>query len=181
MMMMMMMQGGQGILVDELYREAVDSGVVSPLRSFEKGLIDLHGHSSHMAVAALRYTFDHMLEREAERLKQQSATDSVKRKKLKELTVIVGKGGKLASVIQRELTGRIRLSSCPPLPDTHLHISHSSIITSFIHPLILFLHHHNMLDEFRPPIRSYVSKTNAGRLLLSEKDLTAWMSIHRRS
>ena len=110
MMLLMVLQGGQGILVDELYREAVDSGVVSPLRSFDKGLIDLHGHSSHMAVAALRYTFDHMLEREAERLKQQqSATDTVRRKKLKELTVLVGKGGKLASVIQRELTGRIRV------------------------------------------------------------------------
>ena len=107
-MLMILSQGGQGILVDELYREAVDSGVVSPLRSFEKGLIDLHGHSSHMAIAALRYTFDQMLERDAERLKQQqqqSTTDTVKRKRNKELTVIVGKGGKLASVIQRELTG----------------------------------------------------------------------------
>ena len=141
-MLMILSQGGQGILVDELYREAVDSGVVSPLRSFEKGLIDLHGHSSHMAIAALRYTFDQMLERDAERLKhqqQQSTTDTIKRKRNKELTVIVGKGGKLASVIQRELTGIcsryffIFFSLFSPLPDLHHHIF------SYVHPHLRIL------------------------------------------
>ena len=125
-------QGGQAILVDELYKEAVASGVVSPLRSFaQKGLVDLHGHSAHMAVAALRYTFEHLLE---------SAAIADTRRRPRELTVIVGKGGKLSSVIQRTLH-----------------------------------------DDFRPSIRSYVSQTNSGRLLLSEKDTAAWLNVHKRT
>jgi pentatricopeptide repeat protein len=129
-------QGGQAILVDELYKEAVDSGAVTPLRSFDqKGLIDLHGHSAHMAVAAIRYTFEYLLQKDAEGRDHEG-----RRRRIKELTVIVGKGGKLASVIQRELT-----------------------------------------DEFRPPVRSYVSKVNSGRLLLSEKDIVAWLNYHRRT
>jgi hypothetical protein len=112
-----------------LYKEAVASGVVSPLRLFaQKGLVDLHGHSAHMAVAALRYTFDHLLD------------SADVRRRPRELTVIVGKGGKLCSVIQRAL-----------------------------------------LDDFRPSIRSYVSQTNSGRLLLSEKDTAAWLNVHKRT
>ena len=129
-------QGGQAVLVDELYKEAVDSGAVGPLRSFDqKGLVDLHGHSAHMAVAAIRYTFEYILQKDAEGRDHEG-----RRRRIKELTVIVGKGGKLASVIQRELT-----------------------------------------DDFRPPVRSYVSKTNSGRLLLSEKDIVAWLNYHRRT
>ena len=36
-----------------------------------------------------------------------------------------------------------------------------------------------LLDEFHPSIRSHVSKSNSGRLILSDNDISNWLSIHK--
>jgi pentatricopeptide repeat protein len=159
-------EGGQVVLVDELYREAVDNNIVSPLLNFKKGWIDLHGHSVHMAKAAIRYAFEYLLSLEPSELNTDSerkpfvadytdsvssipsgevplggsinSTNSKKAGKKRELAVIVGKGRKLVPVIQKLL-----------------------------------------LEEFHPSVRSSVSKTNSGRLLLCEGDISKWLAIHK--
>ena len=85
-------EGGQVILVDELYREAVENSIVNPLSDFDKGWIDLHGHSVHMAKAAIRFSFESLLTTERKTTSHQ-----------KGVSVIVGKGAKLVTAIQRVL------------------------------------------------------------------------------
>ena len=36
-----------------------------------------------------------------------------------------------------------------------------------------------LLTEFHPSIRSHVSKTNSGRLILSDVDISNWISLHK--
>mmetsp|Transcript_2822 Transcript_2822/g.6509 ORF Transcript_2822/g.6509 Transcript_2822/m.6509 type:complete len:292 (-) Transcript_2822:69-944(-) len=54
--------GGQGFLVDEVYREAIGRRVVQPFQHMQRGWIDLHCHSVHMSHAALRLSLELLLQ-----------------------------------------------------------------------------------------------------------------------
>jgi hypothetical protein len=130
------------------------------------GWIDLHGHSAHMAKAAMRYTFEYLLSledndkdkitaqnwiTEENKIMDHSDDDNGllvdtyrpkqtmnKMRKKNDFIVIVGKGTKLVHVIQQQL-----------------------------------------LDEFHPSIRSLLSRRNTGRLILYENDICKWLEIHK--
>lgn len=94
-------EGGQFMLVDDIYRDAVQKGIVNPFRDFKsRGWVDLHYHSVHMGNAALRYLFEDM-KSDPSVLNGDGACN-------REITVIVGKGSKLQRVVEMQLKNEFR-------------------------------------------------------------------------
>lgn len=100
-------EGGQFPMVDEIYQDAVNKGIVSPLKNFETlGWIDLHFHSVHMGNAAVRYTFERMLND----AKLYNSVVTKNGELAKSITIIIGKGLKLQKAIQVQLKNDFRPS-----------------------------------------------------------------------
>jgi pentatricopeptide repeat protein len=166
-------EGGQQILVDELYKEAVENNIVNPLSGFSKGYIDLHGHSVHMAKAAIRYTFEYMLS---------SKVDSEI-----DFTIRMEK-----SRVLKPLVAATCLPSYSAIPSGDATLESSDDVMTKSVPtkrreLVVIVGKGDKLvssiqklltDEFHPPIRSHISKSNSGRLLLSDVDISKWLAIH---
>jgi pentatricopeptide repeat protein len=93
-------EGGQQILVDDIYQEAIKTAIVTPFLEFDNGFVDLHGHSVHMAKASIRLAFEQLLAREPQYCDGGASFES----RGKCLTIIVGKGKKLLSEIQQQLS-----------------------------------------------------------------------------
>jgi pentatricopeptide repeat protein len=94
-------EGGQFMLVDDVYQDAVSKGIVNPLRDFKtRGWVDLHFHSVHMGNAALRYLFEAMIDDEALLNGQGDLVTDI--------TIIIGKGGRLQKAIQTQLRNDFR-------------------------------------------------------------------------
>ena len=127
-------EGGQFLMVDDIYQDAVMKSIVNPLQNFKsEGWIDLHFHSVHMGKAAIRYTFESILN-------DSDLYNSVVGENgelIKGITVIIGKGARLKRAIQLQLK-----------------------------------------NEFRPSIRAALSPRNAGRLILSLRDVKLWLRTH---
>ena len=166
-------EGGQHILVDELYKEAVENNIVNPLSGFSKGYIDLHGHSVHMAKAAMRYTFEYMLSSKVYS-EMDYSLGLGKSKILKPLVTAAGLPSNSALPVGDallEISDDVRIKSVPTKrKELVVIVGKGDKLVSSIQKLLT--------DEFHPPVRSHVSKSNSGRLLLSDIDISKWLAIH---
>ena len=100
-------EGGQFLMVDDIYQDAVTKGIVNPWKNFKsEGWIDLHFHSVHMGKAALRYTFENILD-DSDLYTSVVGEDG---ELTKGITVIIGKGAKLKRAIQLQLKNEFRPS-----------------------------------------------------------------------
>ena len=167
-------EGGQHILVDELYKEAVENNIVNPLSGFDRGYIDLHGHSVHMAKAAMRYTFEYMLS--SKLYSEIDYTFSIeKSKELKPLvnaTSLPNYSAQPVGDAPVEGSDDVRIKSIPTKrKELVVIVGKGDKLVSSIQKLLT--------DEFHPPVRSHVSKSNSGRLLLVDSDISKWLAIHK--
>ena len=204
-------QGGQFILVDELYKEAIENGIVSPLSNIKKGWIDLHGHSVQMAKAAIRYSFEYLLT-------LKSSDFYVHNKIENNIIFSIDPYEKMESVdlnILSENFGTNRGNNNDNNNNNNSYNNNNNdnndndnnnndndnnndksindnnsdgkiktkkralaIIVGKGNILVTEIKR-QLLTEFHPSIRSSISKTNSGRLLLVENDVSNWISIHK--
>ena len=166
-------EGGQHILVDELYKEAVENNIVNPLSGFDRGYIDLHGHSVHMAKAAMRYTFEYMLS--SKLYSEIDYTFSIEKSKEQKPLVSAASLPNYSALpvgdAPMESTDDVKIRSIPTKrKELVVIVGKGDKLVSSIQKLLT--------DEFHPPVRSHVSKSNSGRLLLVDSDISKWLAIH---
>jgi len=96
-------EGGQELLVDDLYKQAVKNRVVKPYENLyrQNRQIDLHGHSSHMAKAAVRLAFEEFSQNNRSTLWNGKWQH-------RDVAVIVGKGNTLMKVIASQCKDEFR-------------------------------------------------------------------------
>eukprot|EP01041_Mallomonas_annulata_P000193 gene193-344_t len=164
-------EGGQHFLIDDIYADALKKNIFHPVSySANEGLlIDLHDHSVHLAKAAIRNIF--------ERLHRRDST--LKYPLLSEHALLHFNNSSSSSHSNSNNNNnnmQQRNNNSDSSPNMCVDVT---IITGKGFKLTNAILN-QLIDDFRPAIRSSLHKTNSGRLVLSATDVQRWLHAHRK-
>lgn len=157
-------EGGQDLLVDEVYQHAISSNILNPYENVDQGLIDLHSHSVFMAKAAVRYTFESILSLVDGEISCTSDWQSSLHSFIHSL-LDTAKG-------EKALNMKINMASNHGEKDALVFITgKGDKLQAAIRD--------QLKNEFRPPVNCFISPRNTGRIIVSGRSLRAWIFAHR--